>query len=133
MDPAVAERLERVTGSGIRDARSMGGQHGAAHFRLELADGRELQTGHQHAAHCCGCGNEPLGCGAESFKLRSEAIHRDRGLTTSVAHSTSQGRLFTSVDALTTNVNTGRLRLLTRTSGSGRRPMRSDDEDHRYP
>jgi fructosamine-3-kinase len=33
-------RLERLLESGIRDSRCLGGQHGVAHYRLELADGR---------------------------------------------------------------------------------------------
>ena len=33
-------RLERLLGTGIRDLRGLGGQHGVAHYRLELADGR---------------------------------------------------------------------------------------------
>ena len=38
--PADARRLERLLGTGIRDIRGIGGQHGVAHYRLELADGR---------------------------------------------------------------------------------------------
>jgi len=33
-------RLERLLGQDIRDLRSLGGQHGVAHYRLELADGQ---------------------------------------------------------------------------------------------
>jgi fructosamine-3-kinase len=35
-----AARLERLLGSGIRETRHIGGQHGVAHCRVELADGR---------------------------------------------------------------------------------------------
>jgi fructosamine-3-kinase len=40
VDGAAQKRLERLLGSGILAARSLGGQHGAGHYRLELADGR---------------------------------------------------------------------------------------------
>jgi fructosamine-3-kinase len=40
VDDDARARLERPLGARIRAARSLGGQHGAAHYRLELADGR---------------------------------------------------------------------------------------------
>jgi fructosamine-3-kinase len=40
MDDDARARLERLLGIRIRTVRSLGGQHGAAHYRLELADGR---------------------------------------------------------------------------------------------
>jgi fructosamine-3-kinase len=40
MDDDARARLERLLGTPVRVARSLGGQHGAAHYRLELADGR---------------------------------------------------------------------------------------------
>jgi fructosamine-3-kinase len=40
MNDDAQARLERLLGTRIRVARSLGGQHGAAHYRLELADGR---------------------------------------------------------------------------------------------
>jgi fructosamine-3-kinase len=40
MQQDLASRLEQLTGAGARDIRSLGGQHGAGHFRATLADGR---------------------------------------------------------------------------------------------
>ena len=44
MIPAAADdvtrHLERLLGTGLRDCLSLGGQHGAGHYRCELADGR---------------------------------------------------------------------------------------------
>ena len=39
-DSGLGTRLERLLGTGIRDSRRIGGQHGVAHYRLLLADGR---------------------------------------------------------------------------------------------
>ncbi|MGD0376828.1 MAG: fructosamine kinase family protein [Streptosporangiaceae bacterium] len=36
----VTRHLERLLGTGLRDCRNLGGQHGARHYRCELADGR---------------------------------------------------------------------------------------------
>jgi hypothetical protein len=44
MDAYSAARLQRLTGSAVRDARSLGGQHGVAHYRLTLADGRTAEN-----------------------------------------------------------------------------------------
>ena len=35
-----AERIERVTGQAVRELRAVGSQHGWAHYRALLADGR---------------------------------------------------------------------------------------------
>ena len=35
-------KVERITGMAVREWRSAGGSHGAAHFRFRLEDGREL-------------------------------------------------------------------------------------------
>ncbi|HEY7013601.1 MAG TPA: fructosamine kinase family protein [Streptosporangiaceae bacterium] len=37
-----ALRLERLTGTGVRDCRGIGGQHGVRHYRAELTDGRAV-------------------------------------------------------------------------------------------
>jgi fructosamine-3-kinase len=39
MDAATAARLTAVAGREVVDGRSIGGQHGVAHYRLQLADG----------------------------------------------------------------------------------------------
>ncbi len=39
-DPAL--RLERLTGTAVRDCRAIGGQHGVRHYRAELTDGRAV-------------------------------------------------------------------------------------------
>jgi fructosamine-3-kinase len=36
----VTARLDRLLGGGLRDCRSLGGQHGVGHYRCVLADGR---------------------------------------------------------------------------------------------
>jgi fructosamine-3-kinase len=40
LDPATATRLTRLLGRDLAAARSLGGQHGIRHYRLQLADGR---------------------------------------------------------------------------------------------
>ena len=40
--PDAATRLERLLGTGVRDCRGIGGQHGVRHYRAELADGRAV-------------------------------------------------------------------------------------------
>jgi fructosamine-3-kinase len=40
--PDAAIRLERLLGTGVRDCRGIGGQHGVRHYRAELADGRTV-------------------------------------------------------------------------------------------
>lgn len=40
--PDAALRLERLTGTGVRDCRGIGGQHGVRHYRAELTDGRAV-------------------------------------------------------------------------------------------
>ncbi len=40
MDASVRARLERLLGTGVSQARSLGGQHGVTHLRLTTADGR---------------------------------------------------------------------------------------------
>jgi fructosamine-3-kinase len=40
--PDAAQRLERLTGTGVRDCRGIGGQHGVRHYRAELTDGRAV-------------------------------------------------------------------------------------------
>jgi fructosamine-3-kinase len=39
-DPAIARRLERLTGAGLREARLLGAQHRWGHYRATLTDGR---------------------------------------------------------------------------------------------
>jgi len=39
-EPAVAGRLERLTGARVREARPLGAQHGSSHYRVTFADGR---------------------------------------------------------------------------------------------
>jgi fructosamine-3-kinase len=40
VDEVTRRRLEGALGSGVRDGRSLGGQHGVDHYRLTLPDGR---------------------------------------------------------------------------------------------
>jgi fructosamine-3-kinase len=37
----VAQRIASLTGTGVRDVRGLGGQHGWGHYAITLADGRE--------------------------------------------------------------------------------------------
>jgi fructosamine-3-kinase len=60
----LAGRLEQALGCGVRDARSLGGQHGVAHYRLELADGRTA------FAKIAGYGADEPGFAAEASGLR---------------------------------------------------------------
>lgn len=39
MDPLIVDRLSRLLGRDVAAARSIGGQHGVRHYRIELADG----------------------------------------------------------------------------------------------
>jgi fructosamine-3-kinase len=41
-DPDVAARLGRLTGAGVREVHRIGGQHQCGHFRVVLADGRQV-------------------------------------------------------------------------------------------
>ena len=60
----VAERLEQLLGTGLRDCRSLGGQHGVGHYRCVLADGRVAfakVAGPQLSAARAGFGAEARG------------------------------------------------------------------------
>ncbi len=60
----VTGHLERLLGTGLRDCRSLGGQHGAGHYRCELADGRiafAKVAGEQLSAAQAGFGAEARG------------------------------------------------------------------------
>ncbi len=59
---AVAARLERLTGAGVRKLHPVGAQHGQRHYRAELADGRAafVKTG----------GDTPGALRAEALGLR---------------------------------------------------------------
>jgi fructosamine-3-kinase len=39
MNPQIMDRLSQLLGRDVADARSLGGQHGVRHYRIELADG----------------------------------------------------------------------------------------------
>ncbi len=39
MDPATAARLAQVAGRDVAAVRSLGGQHGVRHYRVDLTDG----------------------------------------------------------------------------------------------
>jgi fructosamine-3-kinase len=41
-DGEIAGRLARLTGTGVREVRAAGGQHGSHHYRAVLADGRAV-------------------------------------------------------------------------------------------
>ena len=45
-----AIRIERITGLAVREWRSLGGSHGAAHYRCRLADDRELFVKSAHTS-----------------------------------------------------------------------------------
>jgi fructosamine-3-kinase len=62
--PGVTGHLERLLGTRLRDCRSLGGQHGARHYRCELADGRiafAKVAGAQLSAAQAGFGAEARG------------------------------------------------------------------------
>jgi fructosamine-3-kinase len=40
VEPAIAGRLERLTGARVRAARPLGAQHGSSHYRVTFGDGR---------------------------------------------------------------------------------------------
>jgi fructosamine-3-kinase len=67
MDAATAARLTAVAGREVVDARSLGGQHGVAHYRLQLAGGTvafaKVQNPLDH-------GNGAAGFSAEAAGLR---------------------------------------------------------------
>jgi hypothetical protein len=42
-DPDVAARVERITGTGVRELQRIGGQHSFGHYRVQLA-GPALQA-----------------------------------------------------------------------------------------
>src|SRR5581483_1808216 len=76
-DPAL--RLERLTGTAVRDCRAIGGQHGVRHYRAELTDGRAVfakisagapDGGDGAAAARRGPGGGPAGFEAEARGLR---------------------------------------------------------------
>jgi len=81
--PDAALRLERLTGTGVRDCRGIGGQHGVRHYRAELTDGRAVfakisagapDGGDGPAAGAAeagrGAGGDPAGFEAEARGLR---------------------------------------------------------------
>jgi fructosamine-3-kinase len=87
MDPATAARLGRLLGRDIAAARSLGGQHGVRHYRLELTDGSAafaklqnppthgngavtLAAGDQSAAGQATADPDPAGFAAEAAGLR---------------------------------------------------------------
>jgi hypothetical protein len=41
MDPLLVDRLSQLLGRDVSAARSIGGQHGVRHYRIELADGTQ--------------------------------------------------------------------------------------------
>jgi fructosamine-3-kinase len=60
----VAAQLEELLGAGLRDCRSLGGQHGVGHYRCVLADGRvgfAKVAGPQLSAARAGFGAEARG------------------------------------------------------------------------
>ena len=60
----VAAQLEELLGAGLRDCRSLGGQHGVGHYRCVLADGRVAfakVAGPQLSAARAGFGAEARG------------------------------------------------------------------------
>ncbi len=61
-----AGQLERLLGAGLRECRSLGGQHGVGHYRCVLADGRVAfakVAGEQLSAGQAGFGAEARGLG----------------------------------------------------------------------
>ena len=58
LDPATAARLARLLDCDVAAARSLGGQHGVRHYRLELADGRSAFA-KLHNPHPAGNGLVP--------------------------------------------------------------------------
>jgi fructosamine-3-kinase len=40
VEPAIAGRVERLTGARVREARPLGAQHGSSHYRVTFGDGR---------------------------------------------------------------------------------------------
>jgi fructosamine-3-kinase len=67
MDAATAARLTAVAGREVIDAHSLGGQHGVAHYRLELADGAVAFAKVQNPYSA---GNGVAGFSAEAAGLR---------------------------------------------------------------
>jgi fructosamine-3-kinase len=87
MDPVTAGRLGQVLGRDVAAARSLGGQHGVRHYRLELTDGTAafakvhnpipdrngaagLPADHRAAAGHVTAGPDPAGFAAEAAGLR---------------------------------------------------------------
>lgn len=67
MDAATAARLTAVAGREVASARSLGGQHGVAHYRLQLADGTVAFAKVQNQSSS---GNGAAGFSAEAAGLR---------------------------------------------------------------
>ncbi len=71
MDASTQARLERLLGAGLSQARSLGGQHGIAHFRLTTADGHTAFAKLAPFPSADSEGNEdPYGFAAEATGLR---------------------------------------------------------------
>ncbi len=67
-DPdAAGLRLERLLGTGVRECRAVGGQHGVRHYRAKLAGGRIVFA---KLAGAVGGGGAPAGFEAEARGLR---------------------------------------------------------------
>ena len=77
MDPATAAHLGAVLGCGVVAARSLGGQHGVSHYRLQLPDGTQAfakvhdpMKGGNWAASGAADGPVSAGFAAEAAGLR---------------------------------------------------------------
>ncbi len=71
MDLTARASLERLLGAGLTEVRSLGGQHGVAHFRVSTADGRTAFAKLSSFPAAFLTGNEdPSGLAAEAAGLR---------------------------------------------------------------
>ncbi len=78
-DPDAALRLERLLGTGVRECRGLGGQHGVRHYRAALADGRVVFAKIARDAPGGGAGRDgpggaPSGGGPAGFEAEARGL-----------------------------------------------------------
>jgi fructosamine-3-kinase len=84
LDPATAARLTRLLGCDLTAARSLGGQHGVRHYRLELTDGRSAFA-KLHNPHSAGNGLVPASVAPEAAAGRAAADQDPAGFAAEAA------------------------------------------------
>jgi fructosamine-3-kinase len=84
LDPATAARLAQLLDCDLTAARSLGGQHGVRHYRLQLADGR-IAFAKVHNPQSAGNGPAPLSAAPRAAAGQSTADQDPAGFAAEAA------------------------------------------------